>query len=101
MKRIFLIAALSVLMFGAQVYAKELRKIVLKVEQMECKNCESKVKKNIPFEKGIRKLETDVETRTVTIVYDAEKTSIEKIKEGFAKFKYEAKVISDVELEKK
>ena len=65
---------------------------------MECVNCENKVKKNIPFEKGVKKMETDLKTRTVTVTYDAEKTNIQKLKEGFAKFKYEAKVISDVEV---
>ena len=43
-------------------------------------------------------METDLKTRTVTITYDSDKTNIQKLKEGFAKFKYEAKVISDVEV---
>ena len=43
-------------------------------------------------------METDLKNRTVTVTYDAEKTNIQKLKEGFAKFKYEAKVISDVEV---
>ena len=72
--------------------------IVFKVDQMECVNCENKVKKNIPFEKGVKKMETDLKTRTVTITYDSDKTNIQKLKDGFAKFKYEAKVISDVEV---
>ena len=42
-----------------------------------------------------------MKTRTVTIVYDADKTSVDKLKEGFAKFDYEAKVISDSPLKKK
>ena len=41
---------------------------------------------------------TDLKTRTVTITYDSDKTNIQKLKDGFAKFKYEAKVISDVEV---
>ncbi|MDY3266891.1 MAG: heavy-metal-associated domain-containing protein [Phocaeicola sp.] len=98
MKRVLLLTVVSLFLCGLQVSAKELRKIVFKVQQMECANCEKKVKNNISFEKGVKKLETDVKKRTVTITYDSEKTDVNKLKEGFAKFKYEAKVISDVEV---
>ena len=98
MKRVLLFTFMAAFMCAAQVSAKEHRKIVFKVDQMECVNCENKVKKNIPFEKGVKKMETDIKNRTVTVTYDAEKTNIQKLKEGFAKFKYEAKVISDVEV---
>lgn len=98
MKRVLLLTFMAVVLCGVQATAKELRKIVFKVDQMECVNCENKVKKNIPFEKGVKKLETDLKSRTVTVIYDADKTNIQKLKDGFAKFKYEAKVISDVEV---
>ena len=70
MKRVLLFTFMAAFMCAAQVSAKELRKIVFKVDQMECVNCENKVKKNIPFEKGVKKMETDLKTRTVTITYD-------------------------------
>ena len=54
MKRVLLFTFMAAFMCAAQVSAKELRKIVFKVDQMECVNCENKVKKNIPFEKGVR-----------------------------------------------
>ena len=91
MKRVLLFTFMVAFMCAAQVSAKELRKIVFKVDQMECVNCENKVKKNIPFEKGVKKMETDLKTRTVTITYDSDKTNIQKLKDGFAKF-------SDVEV---
>ncbi|MDD3211901.1 heavy-metal-associated domain-containing protein, partial [Bacteroides graminisolvens] len=47
------------------------------------------------FEKGLKKFTTDLKERTVTITYDAEKTNIEKIKEGFRKFDYEAQLIKE------
>lgn len=100
MKKTLFVALMAMFVGVTQLSAKELRKIVFKVEQMECKNCESKVKKNISFEKGVKRLETDLKNRTVTLTYDAEKTDIQKLKDGFAKFNYEAKVISDVEVKK-
>lgn len=101
MKRIVLVTLLAVLAGNLPVLAKEMRKVTFKVQQMVCENCEKKVQKNIAFEKGLKRLETNVKKHTVTIVYDAGKTSVEKLKEGFAKFDYETKVISDVPVEGK
>lgn len=100
MKKIFFLLAVAVLA-TTDLAAKELRTVIFKVMQMECPNCEKKVKKNISFEKGLKDVETDVKKRTVTITYDAEKTSVENLKQGFKKFDYEAKVISDKAVEKK
>ena len=59
------------------VSAKDIKTVTFKVEQMMCVNCEAKVKKNISFEKGVKNLTTDVQNKTATIVYDAEKTSVQ------------------------
>ena len=81
--------------------AKDLRTAIFKVEQLECKNCEQKVKQNIRFEKGIKSFTTDIKTRSVTITYDAEKTTVEKLTAGFAKFGYTAKFVKESKVEKK
>lgn len=99
MKRFLVLSLLAVLLGGLNVSAKNMRKVTFKVLQMVCENCEKKVQKNISFEKGLKELRTNVKEKTVTIVYDADKTTVEKLKEGFAKINYEAKVISDTELE--
>lgn len=93
----FVVALFSI----TAVLAKDLRTIVFKVDQMECGNCENKVKSNIKFEKGVKEFSTDLKTRTVTIVYDAEKTNAEKLQAGFKKFKYEAVEVKDAEPAKK
>ena len=61
--------------------------------QMHCNNCEKKIKENIRFEKGVKSIKTDLDTKTVTIEYDADKTTIADIIKGFAKIKYEAKEV--------
>lgn len=94
---LFVVAFLGI----STLVAKELRTVIFKVEQMHCMNCEKKIKENIRFEKGLKKLETDLEEKTVTITYDADKTSIDKIKEGFRKIKYEVEVIEDKKLSNK
>lgn len=101
MKKFLFVFSVAFLAATVQMSARELRTVIFKVAQMECPNCEKKVKKNISFEKGLKAVDTDVKKRTVTITYDAEKTSVEQLKKGFAKFEYEAKVISDKKVEKK
>ncbi|MBQ8672713.1 MAG: cation transporter [Bacteroides sp.] len=93
---------LAVALFSATfVMAKDIRVVVFKVEQLCCEKCVAKVRKNIPFEKGVKGLETDISTKTVTITYDAEKTNIEKLQKGFAKFSYTAEFVKETKKEEK
>ena len=55
--RIGIIAIMAMLFSATHVMAKDLRTVIFKVEQLCCEKCEAKVKKNIPFEKGVKKLQ--------------------------------------------
>ena len=83
------------------IVAKDLRIVVFKVPQMYCENCERKVKDNIRFEKGAKEISTDLKEKTASITYDADKTTVEKLKEGFKKFNYEAEFVKETKKEKK
>ena len=55
MKTKKMIATLVVALLSVTaVMAKDFRTVVFKVAQMECANCERKVKNNIKFEKGLK-----------------------------------------------
>ena len=99
--RITLIALTAMLLSATQVMAKDLRTVIFKVEQLCCEKCEAKVKKNIPFEKGVKALKCDIPTKTVSVTYDAEKTNIETLQKGFDKFKYTAEVVKEEKETKK
>ena len=73
------------------IVAKDLRIVVFKVPQMYCENCERKVKD----------ISTDLKEKTASITYDADKTTVEKLKEGFKKFNYEAEFVKETKKEKK
>ena len=74
--------------------AKEYKTVVFTTSpEMHCANCEKKIKDNIRFERGIKSIDTNLEKKTVTIQYDADKTSVDAIKEGFKKIKYEAQEV--------
>ena len=59
--------------------------------QMHCENCEKKIKSNIRFVKGTKKIETSVDDQKVTIVYDARKAKYDDFVEAFKKIGYEIK----------
>ena len=96
MKKILLLLIATLTMTMAS--AKDIKTVVLTtVPQMHCENCEKRIKENIRFEKGVKKIETDVEHQTVTITYDADKTTVEDIIKGFEKIKYTAREVKDGE----
>ena len=89
MKRLsFIIFALS---FSVALFAKDIKTVVLKTQpEMHCTGCEKKIKENIRFEKGVKSITTNLDDKTITIEYDAEKTNVQNIIKAFKKIKYEA-----------
>ena len=71
-----LIAIMAAVCFTATCFAKDIKIVVLNTDpQMHCANCESKIKNNIRFEKGIKmKLETKFwrNKNGLLLKYDAE-----------------------------
>mgnify|MGYP003552747483 CR=1 FL=1 len=60
---------------------------------MHCEGCENKIKKNIRFVKGTKKIETSVPNQTVTIVYDGRKTTYADYESAFKKIGYSVKKV--------
>lgn len=90
MKHTLLITMLALLLGGS------LRVLVLTpTPQMHCQNCENKIKKNMRFEDGVKKVETSIERQEVTITYDPKKTDVKGLQEGMKKIGYTTKVVSD------
>ena len=100
MKKLIVLTAMLLTMIMAS--AKDIKTVVLTTEPpMHCEGCEKRIKENIRFEKGIKKIETDVEHQTVTITYDADKTTVENIIKGFEKINYNATEVKEGEQEEK
>lgn len=95
MKKFFLMTALA-LACCATTYAKDLKVLVVKTTpEMHCNNCEMKIKNNVRFTAGVKRIETNLETKQVTITYDAEKTNAQTIQAAFKKIGYDATIVSD------
>lgn len=94
MKRSFLLLTLALCAITS--FAKDIKTIVVTPNpQMHCESCENKIKNNMRFEKGIKGIETNISRQEVTLTYDADKTTPEKLMKGFEKFGYTATLKSD------
>ena len=93
MKQTLLILLSSLLLMAG---AKDLRVLVMTpTPKMHCESCENKIKKNLRFEKGVKKIESSVENQTVTVTYDATKTDVKSLQSAMKQIGYDTKVISD------
>jgi len=87
-KAIFTMMLLMVAMIAT---AKDIKTVIFTTTpQMHCINCETKIKNNLRFEKGVKQIKTSVEEQKVYVTYDAQKTNEEKLQKAFEKFGYKA-----------
>ena len=74
------------------VFAKANKQVVVLSCDIHCQGCIDKIMKNIAFEKGVKDLVCDLDTKTVTVTYDANKTDVPTLLKAFEKIKKPAKV---------
>lgn len=66
--------------------------VVTTTPQMHCSGCEKKIKENIRFVKGTKKIDTSVPNQEVKIIYDRRKAKMEDFVKAFSKIGYEIQV---------
>ena len=59
---------------------------------IDCVGCAKKVTNTIPYEKGVKDVQVDVPSKTVTVTYDPAKTNEETLIKAFTKIKIKAEV---------
>lgn len=62
---------------------------------LHCHNCQAKIEKNIPWEKGVKELQVDLENKQVTITYDPKKTNEDTLKKAIEELGYECTIPGD------
>ena len=99
MKKTILLTLMAAASWSASAYAAHTADVpsadtlqVTTAPQMHCENCEKKIKSNIRFIKGVKKIETSVPQQTVTIIYDPRKSTYQDFEKAFEKigFRIEA-----------
>lgn len=93
MKKLFTVSLMALLTAGA--WAENIQTIVYTpTPKMTCQNCEKKIKTNVRFVKGTKRIETSLKDQTITITYDADKAKPEDFVAAFAKIGREVKVVN-------
>lgn len=93
MKQIALLLAIA---FASTAMAKDLHKLVVKTRpEMKCERCSQTIKDKLKFTKGIKSLDPNHETKLVTIIFDADKGSLQLIQKDFRKAGYQIEVVSE------
>jgi copper chaperone CopZ len=91
-----LLTLFAAVALAANLSAKDVKTLVVTTSpEMHCHNCENKIKGNIRFEKGVKKIDTSIEKQRVTIEYDADKTTADKLIKAFDKIGYSAKEVKE------
>lgn len=91
MKRIilFLMAIMPMAFLLSTAEAKPNKQKVVLYVDLHCEDCCNKILKNIPFDKelknGVKDLVFDLDAKTVTVTYDANKTDVTALQKAFAK----------------
>ena len=92
MKKLFLLTFALFLAVLTQAQTK--KEVAFSTEpEIECQSCVKKIKDNLRFEKGVKAINPDLNTKLVTIQYDSEKTNPENLIKAFAKINYKATVV--------
>ena len=90
MKKIIALFAMLVMFAGVAVAAPKAEKKVSTVvftTDIDCGHCAQKVYNSIPYEKGIKDVQVDVKTKSVTVQFDAAKNNVESLTKAFESIK--------------
>ena len=90
MKKIMMILAMLAMVAGIATAAPKAEKKIATVvftTDLDCHHCAQKVMNTIPYEKGIKDVQVDVPTKTVTVKFDESKNSVESLTKAFESIK--------------
>ncbi len=55
-----------------------------------CETCKTKIEKDMSFEKGVKSTSLNLDSKVLTVIYDASKTDSQKIRVAITKTGYDA-----------
>jgi cation transport ATPase len=101
MKAVKFISILAILLVSitgmAQDKKKETKEITIK-SSVVCDMCKERVEHDMAFEKGVKEVSVDLETKEIAITYRTDKTDPDKLRKAVSKIGYDA---DDVEADPK
>ena len=91
-----ILACIALLQVQAQDKKKKTETACFSVS-MSCHNCQAKIEKHIPWEKGVKDLTINLEEKTVCIVYDPNKASLEKLQQAIEALDFTCEIKNEEE----
>lgn len=73
---------------------KKKKETVTILTSAQCDMCKERVEKVLAYTKGVKKSRLDVNTKSITVVYNPDKITPEKIREIIAKTGYDADTVA-------
>ena len=86
MKKILI--ALFTLVFAGSAMAQSKTETVTFYVNFHCEMCINKINKNIPHEKGVRRVKTSLKDKSITITYNTRQTNPENIRKAIQKLDF-------------
>lgn len=84
------IIALMLLVTFAKVYSEDTMKEVVVKSSVQCEMCDEAIQKAFKKVSGVESVKVDLEKQEVTVKFDSDKTSEERIKRILTKIGYDA-----------
>lgn len=81
-----LICILSLISFGANA---QITKAVIKTSG-NCETCKETLEHNMKFEKGVKSVSFDIDSKNLSVQYDSKKTTIDALRKAVTKLGYDA-----------
>lgn len=82
---------IAAIMIAAAVAAeaKDIKTVVFTPSpKMTCESCEKEIKSSLRYEKGVKKIDTDLDAQTITVSYDSDKITEEQLTTAISKSGY-------------
>lgn len=77
------------LLMGSVAVNAQVEKVEIKTSAI-CGMCKDTIERDLAFEKGVKTSDLDVETKVVTVEFNAKKTNADKIRKRITKVGYNA-----------
>lgn len=87
MKKNILIA---IIMLSGIIHASAQDSTVVIKSTAQCQECKDKIEAALNYEKGVKSSNVNIETKEVTVVYNTEKTDVNKIRTAISRSGYDA-----------
>ena len=94
-RNLFLSSLMALTLTGTTLLAADDKEVKIKTSAV-CGMCKARIERSLAFEKGVKEATLDVDTKVVTIKYNAAKTDVAKLKANITKTGYDAdEVVAD------